>query len=785
MPKLRSMRLSWKMPLFVTGICLVMAVGLASLTDLAYRAKRIAAEKAELLVVAQHRSERMTAWVDVVTTETLLLAHNPELIEAMTTFQTAWATIEGSPQTYLQTAYVANNPNPANERYKLDRANDATDYSIAHGLHHPFLREFQQRGQFYDVFLINPAGDVVYSVFKEADLGANLKTGSLSESGLASVFRQALDGSTETTYFSDFAPYAPSGGLVAGFSASAIKDRSGRVIGVVALQLNMDLFNLVLTDPTGLGTTEQVYAVAQDMTLRSNSRFEGGPKALDTIEATAHVAAALDGDLADQEGIAGLNGEPVIAHARPFVFGETRWAIVTEMDQAEVVSSVNDLRNMLALASLVATVLISLAGWLYVRTVTNAISRVRADMTRMAEGSFDVEIADARRGDEIGDIGKVLVGFRDKLVAAELANEEQAKKRHGQQKVVIALSEGLVNLSEGNLTLPIAEQFEPEYEKLRLDFNKTLTTLNTAISEVIVAAGSIKHGAVEISQAADDLSNRTENQAATLEETAAALDELTASVRSAASGAKSVEQIVSEARTDAEHSGTVVQNAVAAMTEIEKSSEHISQIVGVIEDIAFQTNLLALNAGVEAARAGDAGKGFAVVASEVRALAQRSSEAAKEIKTLIRGSSQQVERGVDLVGKAGDALKHIVQRVAHISNLMSEMATGAAEQATGLNEINIGVTQLDQVTQQNAAMVEQATAASHNLNKDAERLTMLMERFRTDGGWSQEAERGGTHRDSDRLKSGSDLAFGEANVVPIAVNGRAPARAASSAWQDF
>jgi methyl-accepting chemotaxis protein len=785
MPKLRSMRLSWKMPLFVTGMCLVMAVGLASLTYFPYRAKTVSDETFNLSVIAQQRSERMKAWVDDVSAETLLLAHNPQVIAAMTTFEAAWAKIEGSPQTYVQTAYVTNNPNPIGERYRLDRASDGTDYSAAHGLNHPFLLEFQQVGQFYDVFLINPAGDVVYSVFKEADLGANLTTGSLSTSGLANAFRQALEGSTDTSYFSDFAPYAPSGGVVAGFSASAIKDRNGRIIGVVALQLNMDTFNAVLTDTTGLGITTQVYAVAQDMTLRSNSRLEGGPVALDKIEGTPHIAAALGGEMSDLEGITGLSGASVIAHARPFDFGQTRWAIVTEMEETEVIAHANQLGHKLALTSIFATALISLLGWLYVRTVTNAISRVRADMTRMAEGSFDVQIADAGRGDEIGDIGKVLADFRDRLIAADEANQEQANKRHEQQKVVAALSEGLVNLSEGNLTLPIADPFEPEYEKLRLDFNKTLTTLNSTMSEVIVAAGSIKHGAVEISQAADDLSNRTENQAATLEETAAALDELTASVRSAASGAKSVEQIVSEARTDAEHSGTVVQNAVAAMTEIEKSSEHISQIVGVIEDIAFQTNLLALNAGVEAARAGDAGKGFAVVASEVRALAQRSSEAAKEIKTLIRGSSQQVERGVDLVGKAGDALKHIVQRVAHISNLMSEMATGAAEQATGLNEINIGVTQLDQVTQQNAAMVEQATAASHNLNKDAERLTMLMERFRTDGGWGQDSGRGTAYRDSDRLSSGSDLSFGEVNVVPIAVNGRAPARAVGAAWQDF
>jgi methyl-accepting chemotaxis protein len=784
MPKMRSMRLSWKMPLFVTAICLVMATGLASLTYFPYRATTYADAKAYMLAMAEQRVERMTALVDDVGDETRLLAFNPETVTAMSAFQSAWMKIEGSPQAYVQTTYVTNNPNPVGERDKLDRADDVTDYNIAHGRHHPYLREFQRVGEFYDVFLINLSGDVVYSVFKEADLGANLKTGSLATSGLADVFRQAVEGEAGTTFFADFAPYAPSGGIAAGFSASAIKDARGQKIGVVAVQLNLAQFNSVLSDQTGLGEATNAYVVGQDMTLRSTSRFEDGPKALDAIEPLPQVTAALRGEVAEHVGI-GLNGKPVVGYAVPFRFGQLQWAILMEEDDASVAASAVYLRNKLLISSLVATALISLLGWLYVRTVTNAIGRVRADMTRMAEGSYDVQISEASRGDEIGDIGKVLVDFRDKLTAADLANQEQAQKRQQQQRVVLALSEGLENLSSGNLTQPITEAFEPEYESLRQDFNKTLTTLNSAMSEVIIAAGSIKHGAIEISQAADDLSNRTENQAATLEETAAALDELTASVRSAASGAKSVEQIVSEARTDAEHSGTVVQNAVAAMTEIEKSSEHISQIVGVIEDIAFQTNLLALNAGVEAARAGDAGRGFAVVASEVRALAQRSSEAAKEIKTLIRGSSQQVERGVDLVGKAGDALRHIVQRVAHISTLMSEMATGAAEQATGLNEINIGVTQLDQVTQQNAAMVEQATAASHNLNKDAERLTVLMERFRTDGGWGHETARPTAHRDPDRLKSGSDLSYGEVNVVPIAVNGRGASRAANATWQDF
>ena len=247
--------------------------------------------------------------------------------------------------------------------------------------------------------------------------------------------------------------------------------------------------------------------------------------------------------------------------------------------------------------------------------------------------------------------------------------------------------------------------------------------------QVVESTTSISNGASEISQASEDLSRRTESQAATLEQTAAAIVELTASVKTSADGARNVENTVQKAREEAETSGEVVQNAVSAMGGIEESSNKISQIISVIDDIAFQTNLLALNAGVEAARAGDAGRGFAVVASEVRALAQRSSEAAMEIKALISESTSQVEQGVDLVGRAGEALHSIVGRVSHISQLISEMAEGAAEQSTGLSEVNIGMSQLDQVTQQNAAMVEEATAAGHTLNSDAVTLSELVARF--------------------------------------------------------
>jgi methyl-accepting chemotaxis protein len=294
---------------------------------------------------------------------------------------------------------------------------------------------------------------------------------------------------------------------------------------------------------------------------------------------------------------------------------------------------------------------------------------------------------------------------------------------------VRALSVGLRNLSTGNLTQPIEEPFAEDYETLRLDFNNTLDTLTQTIAQVVEASESIRARSAEISHASEDLSARTENQAATLEETAAALDELTASVKSAAEGAREVEKVVNQARTEATESGTVVQGAVDAMNEIERSSEQISQIIGVIDDIAFQTNLLALNAGVEAARAGDAGRGFAVVASEVRALAQRSSAAAKEIKLLISASTQHVDRGVDQVGRAGSALARIVDRVTEISSLVSDIASGAREQSVGLAEVNIGVTQLDQVTQHNAAMVEESTAASLALKQEAAGMATLVAQF--------------------------------------------------------
>ena len=291
------------------------------------------------------------------------------------------------------------------------------------------------------------------------------------------------------------------------------------------------------------------------------------------------------------------------------------------------------------------------------------------------------------------------------------------------------IGSGLERLASRNFEQKIEKAFAPTFEKLRADFNSAHENLRSTLTSVADSSDLIRSGMNKISTASDDLSQRTEQQAASLEETAAALDEITATVRKTADGAKHALKVVGSAKLNAERSGIVVRQAVDAMGEIEKSSRQITQIIGVIDEIAFQTNLLALNAGVEAARAGDAGRGFAVVASEVRALAQRSAEAAKEIKALISTSSAQVEQGVSLVGQTGEALSLIVVEVDEVNGIVAEISSSAQEQAIALNEVNTAVNQMDQVTQQNAAMVEQSTAASQSLSRETEVLARLIGQF--------------------------------------------------------
>lgn len=377
-----------------------------------------------------------------------------------------------------------------------------------------------------------------------------------------------------------------------------------------------------------------------------------------------------------------------------------------------------------AFVATIATVMIASSK------ITNPYVNTVLRMEALAAGDTASNIRYTEHKDCVGRMTRAMAKFRDNSTALDGSKEAESQ-------LVDALSSGLKKLSQNQLDFQLTEALTGTYDDLRKDFNAAVTSLATTIRSVRASAASVHNGATEIRSASDDLANRNERQAANLEEAAAAMNQVTDNIKLTAERATVVQRTVVSTHQEATEGGQVVARATTAMGAIEKSAQEIGQIISVIDSIAFQTNLLALNAGVEAARAGDAGKGFAVVANEVRALAQRSADAAKDIKTLITASTRQVEDGVTLVAETGTLLEKILSSVGEISGAMKDIAENANAQSVNLQQINTTVGEMDRMTQQNAAMVEQSTAASRSLADEANELTALVTRFSTGEGAGQ------------------------------------------------
>ena len=426
---------------------------------------------------------------------------------------------------------------------------------------------------------------------------------------------------------------------------------------------------------------------------------------------------------------------------------DNSWYAIVSVPEATVYAAVNRLVWTAAAVTIVATALLALLGLFISRRFVARISNVIDQTNMIAAGNLEVELTDIERQDELGDLsrslGTLLENNRRKVELereSEIARIREEDDRRERANISAAqeeavrfavgeLGEGLSRLSNGDMTVRLEHQFDRQLDPIRVDFNSSIQKLQEAMLAFSENASTIQNGSSEITSAANDLARRTEQQAASVEETAAAIEEITTSVRDSTSRAEEAGALVARTKQGAERSGEIVRSAVAAMGEIERSADSISNIIGVIDEIAFQTNLLALNAGVEAARAGEAGRGFAVVAQEVRELAQRSAEAAKEIKSLILSSGNHVKNGVGLVDETGRALESIVGEVQEINLNVQAIVQAAREQSNGLQEINTAVNQIDQGTQQNAAMVEQSTAAAHTLASEVGALTSRLAQF--------------------------------------------------------
>ncbi len=699
----------------------------------------------KLSAIADGRRNQVETYLDGIRKDVEEISVTKDVAAALNLFGIGLTMVkEGKEQEFV--SVVTDTTMSYDEQYEAGRDSGANVYLNHHKKFSPVFEKISQENAFEDIFLVNADGTVVYSLLKNEDFKINLSDPAWRDTPLATIFNDAVAmGDSEGVAFTDYRPYEPGQRPLTAFIGKPVIV-ADEIKGAFIVALPTGRIDAIMNNRTGLGETGETVLLRADGYLLTDS-----PMTEDNDVSTARLDPALFAGLASREIVGGetsdyrdMNAE--VALARVDFLGSD-WVVAALVDRTEAGQVVSSMRQLVVVASLVLLVAALAGALLFSRSLTRPILSLVANMRELSEGRTDFEIDNADRRDEIGDMVRSVAVFKEATIEKQrlqreaeenrsTADREEAERQSAKaeeagrmQNAVDALAGGLTRLSEGDLSVRLDEPFMDSLDRLRIDFNASVEKLNSTLTQIHDSSGSIDGNAREMRAGADDLSRRTEQQAASLEETSAALEQITSTVRETSERAAEAATTADAAKADADRSAAVVADAIAAMEGIEKASSEISNIINVIDEIAFQTNLLALNAGVEAARAGDAGRGFAVVAQEVRELAQRSAAAATEIKQLITRSGDEVGNGVGLVRATGDALGGISQHVTDINDKINTIATAAREQLSGIQEVNSAVVQMDQMTQQNAAMVEETNAVTHQLADDVQNLSAVVGEF--------------------------------------------------------
>lgn len=628
------------------------------------------------------------------------------------------------------------------ERVAMDGTKLKLLYGVRHAGFHGTVASVWKNTNASDVIIADNAGTLVYTVTKGKEFLSNVVDP--ENAALKEIYDRANAGTLDQTHVSGFTDY-PQG--EDGASALIAKPLAISVWGdtvkkgVVIIRVSASKLSAMVA-PDGLGTTiDDAFLLNNDGTVRGGT-VSGGK---DAEIAPELAKAASNGETGSAFAISGDHSS-FYSYLPVTLFGQNHLLVVGQ-HEAKVLASANELAWWALLTTVAVLVCMGGVGILVSSSLTRPLTDLASLMNRLNQGDKAIDITATGRADEIGVMARALESFRQNAVekermeadaverGAQIDDErrqreaEKARSAQELEDAVSALATGLQNLSSGRLNLRIERPFVSSLDHLRIDFNNSVERLEDTIRTITESADTIRAGSSDLKGASENLAHRTERQAASLEEAAAALGEMTGSVNDALKRCETAVKVTADTLSDAKTSSSVVNEAIVAMERIESSSTKIRQIIDVIDQIAFQTNLLALNAGVEAARAGDAGKGFAVVAQEVRELAQKSSGAARDISQLINTSTTDVADGVALVLKTGESLHKIEGNIETINTHIGSIATASREQSQRLGEINASVNDLDQVTQQNAAMVEETTASAFALASEADGLTDQVSSF--------------------------------------------------------
>ncbi|WP_244557400.1 methyl-accepting chemotaxis protein [Devosia lucknowensis] len=777
------MKLSLRLPVMVVGIAMVTGASLGIAAYFTSDSVVTAQAEQRLSAAAENATASLDAYLSEVRQDLSLFANRSDVAAALYSFSGAVHSLksQGDPATLLQDAYVAQNPHPHGERLLLDTSEKLSVYDQIHRQQHDEFRSLLQTRGYFDIFLFDLQGNNVYSVQKEADFGTSFAegVGPWADSGLGQVVRAAMAGNPGDVFLTDFAPYGPSDNAPASFIAAPVYDQ-GLQAGVLAYQMPLGRISEVLSRTKGLGESGDVFLVGQDGLARNDSPRSQGDDALSVSFTGEAITSALAGTAS--MGTIDHADRSDVAVAMPLSFGGSDWAVVALESADEIFAPSHMLRNTMLITGAVLMALSALGSILIARTITRPVGRLTTVMTEIAGNQLDADVPGLERSDELGAMAEAVEVFRQNgLRIAELraAEDSMNAERAEQVRMVEALQSDIDRVVgaaiDGDFSLRAETALpDPELKRLAENINELLATVERGIGEtgqvlsalarsdlsqrvhgtykgvfdrlkadtngvaeqlgqVIVqlrhTSGSLKTATGEILAGANDLSERTTRQAATIEETSAAMEQLRNTV---AENATHAEQASAKARTvssEAEASGAVMTRATEAMDRITQSSAKISNIIGLIDDIAFQTNLLALNASVEAARAGEAGKGFAVVAVEVRRLAQSAAQASSDVKALVEQSAQEVTGGSRLVAEAAERLLAVQAGISANATLLAGMARASREQAASIEEVNVAVRQMDEMTQHNAALVEETNAAIEQTEAQAGELDRVIGTF--------------------------------------------------------
>lgn len=732
-----ALKLSQKLPATFVGLAVIVGLGAGLVANYSGSKALTSEVSLKLESQVQSRQAELTSYLEGIREDIMLLAINPATLEALKAYTAAWDELGDDQTAKLQKLYIDDNPNPTGEKDKLDSQTDGSSYSTLHAKYHPYFHSIQQGREYYDIFLFDMRGNVIYTVFKELDFASNVLNGKWKDTDLGSLYREAVQASKGTAVFRDFRPYAPSHDVPASFIASPVFDDSGARIGVVAFQMPISRINKSVGETAGLGKTGESYIVGEDHLLRSDSRFSKESTILKAKDNSASVAAALSGKSGIEEG-KNYRGETVFSAYRPFTFLGTKWALVTNIGLDEFHAPLVAMQRQVAIVTLSLVAVIGVIGLFFARRLVKPITDLSGVATVLAGDDTTVDVPHLDRQDELGTLATAVQTFKDGLIErrrlieqARIAEEaerqrQDAERAEKQQREDEERAQKLAHAQA-------AEERAKRIEGLIADFDahlgNVLNTVSSAAVELESTAAAMAH-----------LSEDTERQANEAVQTSGHASE---NVQAVASASEEISASVSEIRRQVEQSTEISDQAMKVadqardiVTELAQVTENIGNISKLIGEIAGQTNLLALNATIEAARAGEAGKGFAVVASEVKALAAQTARATDEISTqvtAVQDKSADVSTSVttirQIISDTCNATSSIAAAVGQQQAATQEISRSAQNAAADTAQVLSNMRRVSDVAGEAKASAGQVLDASKELARNGETMRKVVDEF--------------------------------------------------------